>query len=402
MLIRSIGQISESDMDYSFQCYFRQRWTDERLRFDIRNITEVTLNNLFLSNIWKPNTFFMNGQKSHQHNIPRPNLFVRIRNDGRVYLSRRLTVKAACAMKLNLYPMDKPSCPLVIGSYGYTEDDILYRWKYAGTNRTSVDVVNDIRLAQFDLITVTSSNMTDHTPFGEFSILKVYIYFERHIGFFILQTYLPCSMITCLSWVSFWINRDAAPARVLLGVTTILATAGIGMTVREGLSRVSYATALDTYLNVCVVYEMAAMIEYAAVNYFTKVLPLEGGADSSDEEIENVDPPGPNESVCLYSQKEYIYGKRTPELEKALPRTSFKLRSVDSCRKNRRKRQNSFGRLFLKCLTGNLKYRSHLRGRGNPDTGNAVSNIDVWCRYVFPVTFFVFNISYWLCYLFII
>ncbi|WAQ98988.1 GBRA6-like protein, partial [Mya arenaria] len=351
--------------DYSFQCYFRQRWTDERLRFDIRNITEVTLNNLFLSNIWKPNTFFMNGQKSHQHNIPRPNLFVRIRNDGRVYLSRRLTVKAACAMKLNLYPMDKPSCPLVID--GYTEDDILYRWKYAGTNRTSVDVVNDIRLAQFDLITVTSSNMTDHTPFGEFSILKVYIYFERHIGFFILQTYLPCSMITCLSWVSFWINRDAAPARVLLGVTTILATAGIGMTVREGLSRVSYATALDTYLNVCVVYEMAAMIEYAAVNYFTKVLPLEGGADSSDEEIENVDPPGPNESVCLYSQK---------------------LRSVDSCRKNRRKRQNSFGRLFLKCLTGNLKYRSHLRGRGNPDTGNAVSNIDVWCRYVFPVTFF--------------
>ncbi|KAH3834074.1 hypothetical protein DPMN_107392 [Dreissena polymorpha] len=75
--------------DYSFQCYFRQRWTDERLKFKIHNITEVTLNNLFLSLIWKPNTYFLNGQKSHQHNIPRPNLFVRIRNDGRVYLSRR-------------------------------------------------------------------------------------------------------------------------------------------------------------------------------------------------------------------------------------------------------------------------------------------------------------------------
>ncbi|KAH3834075.1 hypothetical protein DPMN_107393 [Dreissena polymorpha] len=55
------------------------------------------------------------------------------------------------------------------------------------------------------------------------------------------------------------------------------------MTVREGLPRVSYATALDTYLNVCIVFEMAAMIEYAAVNYFTKVLPLEGGADSDEE-----------------------------------------------------------------------------------------------------------------------
>ena len=56
------------------------------------------------------------------------------------------------------------------------------------------------------------------------------------------------------------------------------------MTVREGLPRVSYATALDTYLNVCVVYEMAAMIEYAAVNYFTKIMPIEGGQDEEEEE----------------------------------------------------------------------------------------------------------------------
>ena len=56
------------------------------------------------------------------------------------------------------------------------------------------------------------------------------------------------------------------------------------MTVREGLPRVSYATALDMYLNVCVIYEMAAMIEYAAVNYFTKIMPLEGPKDEEDED----------------------------------------------------------------------------------------------------------------------
>lgn len=90
------------------------------------------------------------------------------------------------------------------------------------------------------------------------------------------------------------------------------------------------------------------------------------------------------------------------EFDTSLPRSSFKLRSVDSCRKNRRKRQNTFGRLFLKCLTGNLKYRSQLRERGNSEAGNAVSNIDVWCRYLFPLTFILFNIFYWLSYLFIL
>ena len=86
----SCNSVSFIFQDYSFQCYFRQRWFDNRLRFDIRNITEVTLNNLFLSHIWKPNTYFLNGQRSNQHNITVPNLFVRIREDGRVYLSRRL------------------------------------------------------------------------------------------------------------------------------------------------------------------------------------------------------------------------------------------------------------------------------------------------------------------------
>ena len=37
------------------------------------------------------------------------------------------------------------------------------------------------------------------------------------MGVYLLETYIPCYLIVSLSWVSFWINRDAAPARVLLG-----------------------------------------------------------------------------------------------------------------------------------------------------------------------------------------
>ena len=29
-------------------------------------------------------------------------------------------------------------------------------------------------------------------------------------------------MIVCMSWVSFWLDRGSAPARVGLGVTTVL------------------------------------------------------------------------------------------------------------------------------------------------------------------------------------
>ena len=37
-----------------------------------------------------------------------------------------------------------------------------------------------------------------------------------------MQVYIPSSLIVVMSWVSFWLNRGAAPARVGLGVTTVL------------------------------------------------------------------------------------------------------------------------------------------------------------------------------------
>uniref|UniRef100_A0A0L8GZW7 Neurotransmitter-gated ion-channel ligand-binding domain-containing protein n=1 Tax=Octopus bimaculoides TaxID=37653 RepID=A0A0L8GZW7_OCTBM len=89
ILIRSMGPVTEIDMSYSMQLYYRQVWYDKRLAFNLENITELQLNNKFLHNIWKPDTYFLNGKKSYQHDITVPNIFLRMRKDGRLYVSRR-------------------------------------------------------------------------------------------------------------------------------------------------------------------------------------------------------------------------------------------------------------------------------------------------------------------------
>ena len=45
---------------------------------------------------------------------------------------------------------------------------------------------------------------------------------KRNVLFFIMQTYVPSILLVMLSWVSFWINVNAVPARVALGITTVL------------------------------------------------------------------------------------------------------------------------------------------------------------------------------------
>ena len=54
-------------------------------------------------------------------------------------------------------------------------------------------------------------------PSGEYVVMTTYFHLKRKIGYFVIQTYLPCIMTVILSQVSFWLNRESVPARTVFG-----------------------------------------------------------------------------------------------------------------------------------------------------------------------------------------
>merc|ERR1711953_647287 len=127
--IRSMGPIDETQERYTLDCYFRQYWYDERLKFNQSYlIKELAMNWQFLEKIWRPDTFFLNGKDSYLHKIAVPNRFIRIAPDGRISFSQRLTISAKCKMNLQKFPLDSQVCPLQIGSFGHPSTDIIYKW----------------------------------------------------------------------------------------------------------------------------------------------------------------------------------------------------------------------------------------------------------------------------------
>ncbi|XP_067012120.2 gamma-aminobutyric acid receptor subunit alpha-6 [Anabrus simplex] len=268
LLIYSMGPVSETDEFYVMDCYFRQTWTDKRLTFHFPGQSEpLSLPWLLLDRVWKPDTYFMNGKKSHLHRITVPNKFLRLSDDGLLTYSTRLTIKASCPMHLRKFPLDSQTCPLVISSYGYTSRDVIYHWQPVG----SCEVKENVELAQYDLISITTENGTIHRRTGEYSMIKVNFLMKRHTGYFMLQVFAPCCLIVCCSWISFWIDPDAVPARVSLGVTTVLSMTTMGFGGRAQMPRVSYATALDFFVILCFSFVFAVMIEYAVVNFIDKI-----------------------------------------------------------------------------------------------------------------------------------
>ncbi|VDK70020.1 unnamed protein product, partial [Cylicostephanus goldi] len=74
--------------------------------------------------------------------------------------------------------------------------------------------------------------------------------------------------------VSFWLNREASPARVGLGVTTVLTMTTLITTTNNSMPKVSYIKGLDVFLNFCFVMVFAALVEYAVVSYLNKRIAL--------------------------------------------------------------------------------------------------------------------------------
>ncbi|CAJ0943086.1 unnamed protein product, partial [Mesorhabditis belari] len=272
--VRTMGPISEFTDTYAFDCYFRQTWTDERLRFEFGDGHEgrtLSLAMSMLDKIWKPDTYFWNGAGSYIHMLTSPNRLVRLREDGTVLYSSRLTVKAKCKMLLARYPLDRQACRLVVGSFAYTAQELTFRWKPSSDHQgVKIDVAAVAQLPQFEVSGYEVFNTTNHTRDVPYSTLEVRFYLSRHVGYFLMNFYVPCTLIVLLCWVAFWINREATNDRLGLGITSVLTMTFISIDSRADAPKVDFPTALDVYIWICYSFLFGCIVVFTVVHYHTK------------------------------------------------------------------------------------------------------------------------------------
>ncbi|XP_024139743.1 gamma-aminobutyric acid receptor subunit alpha-4 isoform X2 [Oryzias melastigma] len=265
--VTSFGPVSDVEMEYTMDVFFRQMWIDRRLMYE-GPMEILRLNNLMVTKVWTPDTFFRNGKRSVAHNMTAPNKLFRIMKNGTILYTMRLTISAECPMKLVDFPMDAHACPLKFGSYAYPKTEMIYTWTKGPQH--SVEVPEESSsLVQYDLTGQTVSSETIKSITGEYVVMTVYFHLKRKMGYFMIQTYIPCIMTVILSQVSFWINKESVPARTVFGITTVLTMTTLSISARHSLPKVSYATAMDWFIAVCFAFVFSALIEFAAVNYFT-------------------------------------------------------------------------------------------------------------------------------------
>uniref|UniRef100_A0AAQ5Y2Z2 Glycine receptor, alpha 3 n=1 Tax=Amphiprion ocellaris TaxID=80972 RepID=A0AAQ5Y2Z2_AMPOC len=267
IFINSFGSIAETTMDYRVNIFLRQQWNDPRLAYAEYPDDSLDLDPSMLDSIWKPDLFFANEKGAHFHEVTTDNKLLRIFKNGNVLYSIRLTLTLSCPMDLKNFPMDVQTCIMQLESFGYTMNDLIFEWQENGP----VQVAEGLTLPQFILKDESDLRYcTKHYNTGKFTCIEVRFHLERQMGYYLIQMYIPSLLIVILSWVSFWINMDAAPARVALGITTVLTMTTQSSGSRTSLPKVSYVKAIDIWMAVCLLFVFSALLEYAAVNFVSR------------------------------------------------------------------------------------------------------------------------------------
>ena len=186
LYILSIGDLSEKFMDFTFDMYFRQYWSDPRLSFDREQfgIDKLVVGAEYIKLIWVPDTFFVNEKIALFHQATTENQFLRITHTGEVLRSMRLTIKATCPMNLANFPFDAQMCTVEIESFGYTMADLKYKWN---DGNKSVQMSPDVALPQFLVLGHRQRFIEVSLSSGNYSRLLADVQFIRSMGYYMIQ-----------------------------------------------------------------------------------------------------------------------------------------------------------------------------------------------------------------------
>ncbi|GIY82778.1 glycine receptor subunit alpha-2 [Caerostris darwini] len=211
----NIRSIDESDMSFSVAIELWQSWSDYRLTYPAwakRNYQILDYH--WIDKLWTPNLYFVNAVEGKLNNIITPSSFFWLSKDRKIYYCCRLILKLVCEMNLVHFPHDEQQC---------------------GVKMASENV----------------------------SCLEESVVLRRRGGYYLINVYIPTILIVVMSMLTFWIPYDAVPARITLGVTSLLTI--ITKQYQASLPNVSYIVALNIWLSCCIGFVFFSLLEFAAV-----------------------------------------------------------------------------------------------------------------------------------------
>ncbi|XP_063226569.1 glutamate-gated chloride channel isoform X13 [Bacillus rossius redtenbacheri] len=270
VLLLSLASPDESSLKYEVEFLLQQQWYDPRLTYSNKSRYDFLNAIHHHEEVWLPDTYFIMHGDFKEPLIPMHFALKIYRNGTINYLMRRHLI-LSCQGSLNIFPFDDPLCSFSMESISYEKPAISYVWKNdEDTLRKSPSLkTQNAYLIQNQTVTCSATSWR-----GNYSCLRVDLIFTRDRSFYFTTVFIPGIILVTSSFITFWLEWNAVPARVMIGVTTMLNFFTTSNGFRGTLPVVSNLTAMNVWDGVCMCFIYASLLEFVCVNYVGRKRPL--------------------------------------------------------------------------------------------------------------------------------
>ncbi|XP_022790646.1 gamma-aminobutyric acid receptor subunit beta-3-like isoform X2 [Stylophora pistillata] len=374
--------------------FFRQHWLDPRLAYGPSlGMPKMKLLGNIVDQVWIPDTYFVNDLTGKA--ICGDFMF-ELSQEGVITHSCRLKLSLYCPMNLRKFPMDEQVCEMIFESYSYSTEEIILSWLTG--DKDSIGVSSELQIPQYTLERVEIFMKSTRYSTGYFSTLLAKFHLQRQIGYYVLQEFVPTVLIVALSWVGFWIDERSVPARVSLGITTVLAITTLMFGIQSTLPRVGYVKAIDLFILGSFLFVFAALVEFAVICSFANAYSSNRERGPKDKQVASHDNP-----PVIFQEMNDV-GKNFQE--RGTFRRIFDPKQVE---RNNRDENSNHSPSFVSTLTKSTKpWFSIKRRAGNARISNNPTffpkrkpcKIDRHCRKLFPLAYVLYLLIYFAVYYF--
>ena len=299
LTVMSLSEVNMRNREVTLALFSRTIWTDPRLAWNSSHCIANTGSKDGMQNvafrgapddplkqrIWVPSMYVENWREP-------PKMIEsgwRLAQSGRIDWTRKEFWKVACDMDFTLMPYDKQECYLRISSFMQDSTGV-YLNKTAG--KKAITVASDSVSGEVEwTIAVRSDEEARYRVNGFYNrVLDIYFTLDHVFDSYYRTTMVPIICFVALAYLSFWIQRNAVPARVGLVMVCYLALENKIGTVVAKLPPLPGDVWLIRFCNAGRIFVFIGLVEFAIANYlFRAEMRINKARAACEAEAKDVD-----------------------------------------------------------------------------------------------------------------
>ncbi|XP_055312389.1 glycine receptor subunit alpha-2-like [Sitodiplosis mosellana] len=420
LYLNRISAVDENNEEISFDVFLQVIWDDKRIHHRNNTIEQkyIELKLEERHKLWVPDLYIRQLREMKVLTLFEEISSLRLYKNSTLVLSLGATIVIKCDMDFVLYPLDVQSCPVDFSSYKYSVKDMSFRWKKENPITFPKDFDEGLffRLPKYVVsFSTVKEPQTLHYNDVDHSSARLQITLSREVKSYLLENYLPSTLFVSMSWGSFIVVPEIVPGRMVLLVTTLLSLVTMFDTVRNNSPNALELKCIEVWLISCTLFVFLALMEYFIVLFGIRY-------DKHWRKAKPKTPSVPSHNLtstaaaatATTNLSQASESDRKPALEQAArafstmnkitPETRAKFSTMAAKRREEAliNEANCIpppSSLSQPTLFGNRRRFRNVAENAILYVGSQHGRLDQISLILFPMTFLLFTISYWIIYL---